>query len=188
MLEGKFVKLRYFEESDLAFLTSLRGSSESYDYFFEYEPINSIMQKRWWSSTVQRSNEKNFVVAEIESNDPIGTIALVDIDYRNRKCEFGRFYIKSNIITAGVESEYLLLKYAFDHLNLHKIYCISFEHNSSVISLHKRFGFVDEGLLKRHIFHNGEYRNVVIQSLFRDAFLSKAIKIQNTINKAKDYK
>jgi RimJ/RimL family protein N-acetyltransferase len=40
-------------------------------------------------------------------------------------------------------------------------------YNQKSIALHERAGFIKEGLLKKHVFKAGIYRDVVLYSLFR---------------------
>lgn len=183
MLQGKIVKLRYYESEDLDLLVSLRGSAESYDFFFEYEPINRQMTKNWWENSFTKPNEKNFIIAQVSDNKAIGTCALTDIDNRNKKAEYGRYYISSeaNIPGSATEAELLCLEYAFNHLNLNKVFCNTLENNKKVLSLHKHFGFVEEGHLAKHIYKNGNYVDVKLYALYSDVFKTKYNKIKNKI-------
>lgn len=50
MLEGKYVKLRQIEESDLAKLRDWANSPYIRVYAREYRPLNMLNQKRWLDS------------------------------------------------------------------------------------------------------------------------------------------
>ncbi len=178
MLYGKYVKLRYYEPEDLDFLVTLRGSKDSYKYFFEFEPYSKNMQKEWWENSTKRPNEKNFIIADIKTNKAIGTIALVDIDMRNKRAEFGRYYVKGNSLES-IEAVYLLVEYGFEHLNLNNVFCLSFEKNKSVVKQHEKFGFMKCGILKEYIYHDGKYENVVFQCLLKREY----DKIKNKLKK-----
>lgn len=56
--------------------------------------------------------------------------------------------------------EFLMLDLAFITLDLHKLYCEVLEFNRPVITLHHKFGFETEGILKAQNFINGEFVNV----------------------------
>lgn len=183
MLQGEIIKLRYYEPEDLDLLVSLRGNVESYDFFFEYEPINKQMTKDWWENSFKKSNEKNFIIALKSNNKAIGTCALTDIDYRNKKAEFGRYYISPELNSSGsaIEAELLCLEYGFNHLNLNKVFCNTLANNKKVLSLHKHFGFVEEGHLSKHIYKNGDYVDVKLYALYIDIFRLQNQKIKDKI-------
>lgn len=190
MLYGNQIKLRYYESKDFDLVYKLRNIPESYDWFYEYEPINSTMMKNWWEQSYTKRDEKNFIIADMKTDEAIGTCSLVHIDYRNRKCEFGRFQISSekNLLGSAIEAEILCLEYAFSHLNMHKIYLEVFEKNKSVISLHQQFGFEKEGMLKSHIYKNGKYENILFLALYNDIFSEKSKKIHMKLSKLKGIK
>ena len=185
MLYGNKIKLRYYESKDFDLVYKLRNIPESYDWFYEYEPINSAMTKNWWEQSFSKKDEKNFIIADVKTDEAIGTCSLVHIDYRNRKCEFGRFIInpEHNSPKAAVEAEFLILEYAFAHLGLNKVYIEVLDNNSKVISLHKKFGFVDEAFFKEHIFKNNQFVDVVGMALFNKVFVENKSKFDKIVYK-----
>ena len=42
-----------------------------------------------------------------------------------------------------------------------------FSSNTAVISLHRKFGFQQEGCLRRHVVKNGQFLDVVVLGLLR---------------------
>lgn len=163
MLTGKNIKLRAIEESDLNKIYEWRFSYENYDYFYEYPIVNKEQNKLWFESTLKNHNEVNFAVES--SGQLIGIVSLINIDYRNRKAEMGRVLLGETSFRGkgfGNEMINLLLEYAYKHLNLRKIYCEVFEKNTKALDLYKSLGFIQEGILKEHIFKNGKYENIII--------------------------
>lgn len=169
MLNSEKIKLRYFETKDFDEILKIRSSTEAYEFFFEYEPFNSKQQQTWWEQSYQKNNEKNFIIADNEDNF-LGTISLVNIDMRSKKAELGRFFIsKENRGNHfGNISITLLLEYAFEHLNMNKIYLEVFAYNKQAIHLYEQIGFESEGLLQKHVFKNGKYCDVAIYAIFPD--------------------
>jgi UDP-4-amino-4,6-dideoxy-N-acetyl-beta-L-altrosamine N-acetyltransferase len=172
MLIGHFVKLRAVERTDSPIIVRWRNDPAVMDHFFEYEPLSLVQQERWFESFLTRRDEKLFIIA-LPDGTPLGTVGLVDIDWRNRRAEWGRFYIGDpahRMGTFGAEAEFLIIQYVFVHLNLHKLYCKTFSFNTTVLSLHKRFGFVEEGVLREHIYRKGKYEDVTVMSLLAREF------------------
>lgn len=172
MLWSNRLILRAIEESDLPLIASWRSNPEVYEYFYEFLPISIRQQKNWYEKQLSDASEINLVVAK-NDKEPIGTVSIYHIDRRNRKAEWGRLIIGDpNERAGGVggEIEALVLEYCFEHLNLHKLYCEVLVENERVISLHKKFGFKEEGIFKEHAFKNGHYVNVVSMAMLEDEY------------------
>ena len=69
----------------------------------------------------------------------------------------------------------MLIDYGFNTLNLNKITSDVFPHNESIIKLLAKMGFKEEGRLKQHYFHQGEFKDVLIYSLTREEYRQLAI-------------
>ena len=65
----------------------------------------------------------------------------------------------------GAEAISLIVRYAFNTLNLHKLAAGCFETNNGSIKVFKNNGFETEGVQKQHAFRNGKYENVVYLGL-----------------------
>ncbi|MBA2964831.1 MULTISPECIES: UDP-4-amino-4,6-dideoxy-N-acetyl-beta-L-altrosamine N-acetyltransferase [Ramlibacter] len=162
MLTSKRIRLRAIEEQDLEIMAKWRSDPSVYEYFYEYLPISVRQQKNWYERQLSDSSEINFIVAD-KANEPVGTVSIYHIDRRNRKAEWGRLIIgdpKARAGGIGAEIEALVLEYAFEHLNIHKLYCEVLVENRSVVELHKKFGFRQEGVLSEHAFKAGKYVDV----------------------------
>ncbi|MDI6787718.1 MAG: UDP-4-amino-4,6-dideoxy-N-acetyl-beta-L-altrosamine N-acetyltransferase [Planctomycetota bacterium] len=173
MLVGKRIRLRAVEEKDLPKIVEWRNKPEIYQYFYEYEPLSNAQQKIWFEKFLKNESEKYFII-ETTAGKAIGTVGLTHIDWRNRKCEWGRFLIgekKHQGKGYGKEAVALILKYVFEHLNMHKLYCDLFASNQKVISLYKSSGFEIEGTLRKHVFKNGDYQDVVMMGMLKEEYI-----------------
>lgn len=170
MLNNKKIKLRYFEPEDIELIMRIRSDSSTYDFFYEYEPLNKEQQLSWWQQSFLKKDEKNFIIALSNNNEAIGTISLTNIDNRNRKAEFGRFFIYKDFLGKGYgkDSLNLIIEYAFNHMNLKKLYLEVFSENKVAIEVYKKNGFIEEGCLKSHIYKSGNYLDVLIMALIRE--------------------
>ncbi|MBR3550986.1 MAG: GNAT family N-acetyltransferase, partial [Bacteroidales bacterium] len=74
----------------------------------------------------------------------------------------------------GIASEALamLIEYGFNTLNLHKITCDTFADNLGTIKHLEKVGLRQEGRLRKHYFHQGEYKDALIYSILREDFKS----------------
>ena len=176
MLTGKRIALRAIEEADLPTLAKWRSESASYHYFFEFHPISQATQADWFAAQRARRDEMNFAVTT-RTGELAGTISLIRIDGRNRRAELGRVYVGDERLRrggVGREMTFLVLEYAFDHLNLHKVTCEVLAGNAPARELYRRFGFREEGTLRQHVFKAGQYVDVQVLALFRQEFCDTA--------------
>ena len=65
----------------------------------------------------------------------MGLVFLNNIDRVNQNTEFGYYIGEKKYIGTGIsiETELLILEYAFDVQNMHKVYCESLDYNKSYL-------------------------------------------------------
>jgi RimJ/RimL family protein N-acetyltransferase len=109
----------------------------------------------------------------------IGTIGFRLIDWRNRTAEYLWLLLKSEYRNKGFgkEAEFLLMSYAFDHLNLNKIWLYIFPDNIPARKLHAWTGFKDEGLLRQQVFKGGRYIDLLRIGLLAEEFRARELKL-----------
>ncbi|MDP3703817.1 MAG: GNAT family protein [Candidatus Omnitrophota bacterium] len=183
MINGKLVTLRAIEREDLPLIISWRNDPEVYRHYIEYEPLSMPKQERWFESILAHPTEKNLVVA-LPNGQAIGTVGLGNIDERSRVGEVIRFVMgvqRYRLMGHAVEALYLMLSYGFSHLNLHKIYATDLSTNPKMISMHQQFGFVQEAVLRQHVFHEGEHVDVVIMGLLRSEFQISSASVEEVV-------
>ena len=86
-------------------------------------PVSEYEHEEWIKKMATASDKKLFLICCKEENKPIGTVGLKNFDWLNRKAELfisigDQAYVSGGYGTDAVKT---LVKYAFDHLNLHKI-------------------------------------------------------------------
>jgi RimJ/RimL family protein N-acetyltransferase len=74
----------------------------------------------------------------------------------------------------------LLLDYAFNTLNLHKICSNAYDFNKASQAYSKKCGYKVEAILKEHAFCNGRYVDQVVLAVFREDWLPLWKKFQRT--------
>ena len=189
MLTSNRIKLRAIEESDLPAIATWRSDPQVYEYFYEFLPISARQQRNWFEKQLADTSEINLVVANT-TGEAIGTVSIYHIDRRNRKAEWGRLIIgdpNSRSAGVGAEVEALVLEYSFEHLNLHKLYCEVLKDNEKVVSMHKKFGFHQEGLLRNHIFKGGQYADVILLSMLDTEYYAERLngRLSTMLNRMK---
>jgi [ribosomal protein S5]-alanine N-acetyltransferase len=69
----------------------------------------------------------------------------------------------------GKEALTIGLDYCWNHLNLQRVGLVVFRNNTRAIKAYKAVGFKKEGLLKRLLFIDGAWVDVVVMAAFRPA-------------------
>ena len=63
-----------------------------------------------------------------------------------------------------------MIKYAFDELGLNCIVAMILEDNILSRNLCKRVGFIEEGVLRKRVYKEGRFKNVISTSLLKEEF------------------
>jgi len=182
MIVGKKVRLRRPPDRgpEHELLVAWRNDPANKRFFIEEEPISLDSHLAWWDGVRQDHSQRFYMIETLPGveGDPavIGTISLYDIDWRNRTAHYRRLLIAPDYRRQGYasEAEFLLLDYAFHHLNLNKIWSDIFESNTAALKLHEKTGFQVEGVLRQHVFKDGRYVNMVLIGLLKREFVAYA--------------
>lgn len=167
--------LRAIEEKDLEILLTMLNSPEIEEMTGGVHlPVSELEERKWVQN--YHNDEKNIrLVIELINGKAIGMVSLTEIDYINRTAHFGiKTYakvedrLKNDTFEAGIA----LFLFGFNYLNLNCITGKTLVFNSFSLKLQKRLGFKQEGILRKRIYRNGEYHDVVSTSLLREDFFA----------------
>jgi RimJ/RimL family protein N-acetyltransferase len=165
LLSDKFIRLREITYQDTDNILFWRNHSVLGKYIsFSRDPLTKETHENYLKDYFKDKNSYYYIAEEINSNKAIGTISLDNIDIYAKKAESGKFLIDPNYRLYAFEVVYLLFAFAFETLNLNKIYSLQQKQNPA-----KDFtiylGGQIEGVLKEH-YWNGEMLDDIIQFAF----------------------
>lgn len=113
----------------------------------------------------------NLVIAQKDSLKYMGHCNLMMIDNVARKAELAIVMPREHHSKGyGGEAIRLLLMFAFDQLNLNRVFLKVHQNNARAIALYERCGFVHEGRLRQEIYQDGRYGDVLVMGILRDEF------------------
>ncbi len=151
ILYGKFATLRELTESDAEITFRWRMSERA--RFLSGSPGTIENQRAWISS--RPLNEFNFAILENVSQQPVGMLSLINIDKNNQNAESSRFLIGEEERCKGLpiaaESMLLLYAFAFEVLNLQRVYGYISAENIQMIKWQRYMGMKHEGIWRGHI-------------------------------------
>ncbi len=172
-LSGARVVLRWPQESDAAELLEIFGDPEV-TRFWSHGPFNEMDEARALIREIHRFFAERvlfqWVVANRQSGNVIGTCTLHRWCGRHRRAEVG-FALRKSLWGGGWmrEAVSVMIDFAFDHLNFHRLEADVDPRNQRSLALLERLGFRREGLLVER-FHVGDeiQDSVILGLLARD--------------------
>lgn len=165
------IKLRALEKEDLPFIHQLNNNRTIMNYWFE-EPYESFGElKDLYNEHVHDNSERRFIAVN-QNQESVGLVELIEIDYIHRNTEFSIIIAPEHQGNGHARSLIkLALDYAFNILNLHKVYLHVAQENEKALHLYKECGFIEEGRLVEEVFTNGHYSNVLRMYILQKQYL-----------------
>jgi len=112
-----------------------------------------------------------FVIADPENDAYLGECRLMLPDVRAKSAELAVVLVPR---ARGQGTAYSALRQlialAFESLGYERLYLKCAACNKKALNLYSRLGFKTEGVLRRHIFADGEIRDAVIMGLLKDEY------------------
>lgn len=172
MYLGKNIRLRAIERTDIPLFTNWINDPDVIRGLTIIYPMGLEDETRWFDQTMQLPLEEHPLMIEIKEGKgwkPIGNCGFIGIDWRNANAEVGIVIGEKEYWNKGVGSEtmMLLLKVAFEILNLHRIWLRVYEDNQRAIRCYQKIGFQQEGRFRDAEFRYGKYLDVLIMSVLR---------------------
>lgn len=140
-----------------------------------HEPISLQQQLNWFNSIPSTDLPMSIFVKKPDALKLIGTIGLYNINMRHQRAVL-RIRLSAEVLGKGYgyKAMKMLLEYAFKVLNLRKITSDCFSDNSATIKIKKKLGFVKEGVLRQHYFHEGCFKDADVYGLLKEDFFNAA--------------
>ncbi|MYL44250.1 GNAT family N-acetyltransferase [Virgibacillus halodenitrificans] len=174
MFSSERVYLRKMEKNDTEQYHTWRmdmdvmNSTSLFLDTYTYKETSDFVEIRMLDS----NSSKSYIIMERAQQLPIGVTSLINLDLKNRNAEciidigeknyWGKGY--------GKEALQLLLTYAFNELNLHRVSLQVFSFNTRAIQLYEKLGFVEEGKCREALYRNGEWHDIIQMGLLKKEF------------------
>lgn len=114
-----------------------------------------------WLVSLKKKPEQQFFIIFV-ADQVKGAVSLAAFDFKNRKCDWA-FYLDETVRGGlGAAIEYYFVGYVFDKLKIEKLNCEVLSFNESVIKMHKKFGFQEEGIRRSNILKDSQRIDVVL--------------------------
>jgi len=163
-LVGKKVCLRGLKESDLDNIKKWLNDVDTTRLLFQGDvPPNLELMKEDYNNPIKNDKDIEFAIINKKNNLHIGWAGIYEINWISRKGELRFFlgdkkYRRKGLTTEAVS---LLIEYAFNKLNLHRVYGGTNKENFGSVKIFKNLNFKSEGTFYEAYFRNGKYYDIV---------------------------
>ncbi len=137
-------------------------------------PNTKALQLQYFKNNIENNPKKlQLGIVHNEDNILIGIVSL-QIDDFNRKCELSEYIGEPEYrkLKYFVEASQLLIKHAFEQLNMNRIAVGSISKEVAVL-FRRILGFKEEGIRRKEIYKNGKYNDVFLSGLLKEEWSSR---------------
>lgn len=162
---GIFLRMMTYEDTES--IVAWRNTERVKSRFLYRGEFTPQTHENWIKTMVETGKVVQMMICLENTGEAIGSVYVRDIDYANKKAEYGIF-IGSEEHSGkgyGTAAAKLMLQYCFETLGLHKIFLRVLADNSRAIGSYEKAGFEREAYLKDEIFLDGRYRDLVFMAI-----------------------
>jgi UDP-4-amino-4,6-dideoxy-N-acetyl-beta-L-altrosamine N-acetyltransferase len=142
-----------------------RNLPEVAKFMYTAHAITTQEHGAWFNRMIQDPTKKYWIIEQ--EGVGVGVANLEGIDQVNRYCLWALYTVPPASPGVGIATCAMVLRYAFEKLNLHKVGSTVLAFNKTACLLHKRFEFSEEGRFREHINKNGTWHDVVYYALLQ---------------------
>jgi RimJ/RimL family protein N-acetyltransferase len=170
----KGLAFRLPEDRDLETIQNLRNDESTWIHLSDPKPVGPADQKAWLQSIGWKNGRMYFVVFD-DQNPFIGLVRMDELDQQNRSLRVG-LDVLPELRGKGFGSRtYEALKaYAFDQMNIHRLWLAVLDTNERAKKLYEKMGFKVEGRYRETIFRHGRFVDYVLMSILEGEYRSGA--------------
>lgn len=130
--------------------------------------ISTQQHQAWLNSLIDNKSIKVYVA--YKNNDAIGIVSISNINQLHKNADWA-FYLNPEFLNTkglGTLMEYHFLNHIFDNFEIEKLNCEVLEINPSVVKLHKKFGFIEEGIRRKNVIKNNSRLDVYLLGILKE--------------------
>lgn len=175
-LSGEKVALRGIEREDLAHIMGWLNDPDVTQFMIMGDrPTHLELLTEEWEREIRNPRIVTFAIIENTGPKMVGWCGLYSIHPISRAAEFRIFIGDKGQWNKGLaqEATRLLIRYAFEKLNLNKIYLGVNASYTAAVTCYEKAGFKREGVLREEIFRNNQYYDAVRMSILKSEYIGK---------------
>ncbi|MDU0439100.1 GNAT family N-acetyltransferase [Staphylococcus haemolyticus] len=159
------INLRALKKSDSNLILNWMKNEKLRYLIGTVYPITELEHENWFQNRMLEKDNRMFVI-DLDNKKPIGIVGFKNLDWVNRNSELF-IYIGDEEYWGkgyGTQALELIIKFAFNNLNLHMLYLEAFSYNKKATKTYECLGFKQDGILRQSKFQDGKYYDKIIMS------------------------
>jgi len=181
LLHGTIVRLAIDEPEVMAEAMVRWGGDSEYLRLLDAEPPNQLSEKKF-TEIFQKDQEKEppafyfFAIRTLVDDRLVGCAGLDGDAFPNGDAFVGigigdrEFWGKGY----GSDAMKVILRFAFQELNLRRISLDTFEYNPRAIRSYEKVGFVHEGRARKFLLREGRRWDMLFMGILREEWLARS--------------
>lgn len=140
--------------------------------------LGSVLGEEKEAEFVDRLKDgQNFAIVESTTDRLIGNCGIPDVNGKDRSCEVGIFIGEAEMRGKGYGTEALelLCDYAFNVLNMHRVFLRVYSYNKPAIRSYEKVGFKLAGRMREAKRIGGRWHDELIMDILEGEFKSPVI-------------
>jgi [ribosomal protein S5]-alanine N-acetyltransferase len=169
-LTTKRLMLLDFKDNDFDFYQQLEQDFDTLQFESDVKPTDQEVKNQFLKLLELKQSKKrkkySFIIKDKENHQSIGRIVLWETDASISEWEMG-WYVHIAFKNNGYATEAAqeMLKFAFKHLNAHRVQALCHHLNEASIQVMNKIGMKKEGELRAIRRLNQQWINMVIYSI-----------------------
>jgi len=169
MIKGVQVLFRALEQPDEKLYHQWINDSETNHWRGLYHPTSEKEAAEWIQAN-QQARQDRITFAILVDGVPVGFIGLRGICARSRRAEIWIYIGAVKKWGQGIATDSIrtLCKYAFEEMNLFRIWLECDPEHLAAFRCYEKVGFRKEGILRKAYYRRGSFRDTCMMGLLRD--------------------
>ena len=139
-------------------------------------PINIPKEKDYIRRLYEDQGKMNLAIVLKDGDRHIGGAGINDIQAVHRVATYGIVIGEKDCWSKGYGSEVtgMVVRHGFSTLNLNRISLNVYDFNTRAIRVYEKAGFKREGVLRKALYVEGAYRDILIMGILREEWDRKS--------------
>jgi RimJ/RimL family protein N-acetyltransferase len=173
-MDGKLVRIRAYEKSDLDAVMAWINDEEVTRNLGAplIYPMSREAEENYLAANASGDGPDRRWAIETLAGDYLGGISLMSIDWIDRSAQVG-IVIGSKTHWGkgfGTDAMRLVLRFAFDKMNLHRVWLNVYDFNPRGIKSYEKCGFKREGIQREYRYIDGKYHDAMLMAILEDEY------------------
>lgn len=142
--------------------------------------------RAWLNRVTTDDRQIVFIVFNDQRTTPLGIVSVNAINRQHKRADWAYSLASGSRGGLGSAIEYSFISFIFDSLGIQKLNCEVISGNDTVIKLHKKFLFKEEGFRRSNIIKNGERIGVHLLGITKEEWDAGKLEIRQKYTGALD--